>query len=700
MKKNLSVLLIVLMMFSQLSFSNSTIFAENNTNHKEEINIILEKGASLQESIINVSSESIYDSLKISLPNDTRLNVEKTKALTEADMALSYHSDSHTVLLKPETQQPLSIKLVLNDVLEENRIMVEGYTNNELVASEDFTFSVEKEASENSANDSNDSTSKDTSTNNSLEKNGQNTSSNTKNESTDDASSNEPNTKETDNTKLTESNVLNDNIFTPFSGNLNVDIDLSPRNATILSGDTAVYDLNLKFTGSRTEYTDAEIVIDLPITAFTNFNQNVSDLTIDGVVPTYDTSTQQLVYSFDSIDTGRSYERLVKINTENGVSPNGYELTAQATFKANEQLPVSDDAMVSIEASSSASVSKQFLSVEGEGNNIPTPGSKTLWEIKLDIPKKEKGQMFLKEGSQLIIKDLLPHGLSYDSMESGPSPTQNGDELIWQIDAPTIDDQSTTDTSLFSQTLQVWLTVDQGTAGTTQNNQVEAETTYIDDSNSTVSGQHQVEIVDSETANGDIEGTWYVPVHLGPSNGKGGIAPNSNKNPNPIVYDDALLGFSHGIAPPLSESESGDFQGYTTIYRIDPHLTLDKLSTPGGFVYRPNSNYPAGVPLDEEPRFNIVAFVNGEEQLLVENADQGKTYTRIDLGLAESDRVDYIKYDFTYAPSGMLNAGRPNYYFSVEEGYTGEVVNTFNVYGLMQMEILLTIDIIKMIGIQ
>src|SRR5699024_5535640 len=159
-----------------------------------------------------------------------------------------------------------------------------------------------------------------------------------------------------------------------------------------------------------------------------------------------------------------------------------------------------------------------------------------------------------------------------------------------------------------------------------------------------------------------------------------GIASNDLKNPNPEVYDDAYLGFSHGIAP-LSESQYGDYQNYTTILRIDPNLILDKITTPGGFVYRPSGKFPAGIPLAEQPRYNIVASVNGVERILVRDAENDRAYTRSDLGLSETDRVDYIKYDFTYAPSGMLNVGRPNYYFNVKKGYTGEVVNTFNVYG-------------------
>ncbi|SFM46563.1 anchor [Gracilibacillus orientalis] len=677
MKKTLSMFLIVLMMFSQLS-STSVLFAESDTQNQESFEISVGEGASIKESIINViSQESIYDNLEITLPKDTSFNKEKTEEITESDVDISYNSDSHTVLMDNKTNaEKLTNKLVLNDVQEsQNNIVVKGFKNDEMMASQAYTFSINQNDESNQQEEqSNETDSTDTTINTQSEEDSEN---NVNNES----NSKDSNTQDTNDKKVSESEKLSENIVTPFSGNLNVDIDITPKNPTILSGDDASYTLTLKFTGSRTEYTDAEVMVDLPITEFSDFTQDVSELAIDGVVPTYDTSNQQLIYSFDSIDTGRSYERLLKIDTENGFSPNGHELAAQATFQSNEQLPVSDDAIVTIESSSSASVSKQYLSVQGNDNNIPTPGSKTLWEIKLEIPKKDIGQMFLKEGSQITITDLLPDGLSYDSMDSGPNPVQNEDELTWQFDAPTIEEQSSADTSLYTQTLQVWLTVDQGTADTTQNNQVDVDTTYIDDSTSTTSGQHEVDIVASEDANGEIEGTWYVPVNVGPSDGKGNIAPNDDKNPNPVVYDDALLGFSHGIAP-LPESAQGDFQGYTTIYRVDSHLTLEKLSTPGGFVYRPSADFPAGIPLDQQPQFDILASVNGEEEMLMEDAEQNQTYTRNDLGLEESDRVNYIKYDFTYAPSGMLNNGRPNYYFGVEEGYTGEVVNSFNVYGV------------------
>src|SRR5690625_4217777 len=73
----------------------------------------------------------------------------------------------------------------------------------------------------------------------------------------------------------------------PFAGNLNVDIDISPQKESVLSGNDAAYNLVLKLTGARTEYSNAKITVDLPIGDFTEFIQDVNELVIDGVVPTY-----------------------------------------------------------------------------------------------------------------------------------------------------------------------------------------------------------------------------------------------------------------------------------------------------------------------------------------------------------------------------------------------------------------------------
>ncbi|UOQ87028.1 SpaA isopeptide-forming pilin-related protein [Gracilibacillus salinarum] len=668
MKKYLSILLIAFIMFSQLSYSSSIILAESNNNHTEEFTITLESGASLKESIIDIGSETIYDNLKITLPNDADWDEEKTKELTKADFSLTYQPDTHTLVVDnvPDSP-PLSIKIVLNNLSEQNEIKVEGYTNNELVAKESLTFSLDKNAADDK-NVSNDSSTIESTNNDSSE--------NINNKYDDTVA----NPKETTKEEATQ-DVLSNNFITPLSGNLNVDIDVSPLNTNIYAGNDAAYKFVFKTTGSIAKYTNAVIRVDLPELDTVSFNQALSELKIAGVEPHFDEEMNQLIYEFDSISTGQTYENIIKVQTANGITPNATKLNMTASFEADQQAIVDDSAQVIVDSSTTISVSKNFTKAIGNDRNLPIPNSDTVWKISVDIPKKSIGQSYIEEGSKITVVDTIPNGLNYDSTSKGPEPDQSGNQLTWTFDAPSIEEQENSEDTLFTKDLEVVLTAEDNTVDQTLTNNVDVTTSFIGGNENSVSASDSVTIVDSEKATGDIEGNVYVPGHHGPLNGKGDIGPFDNKNPNPVVYDDALLGFSHGIAP-LQESKEGDFRKYTTRYDIDPHLIFEEMKTPGGFVYRPGPDYPGGVPLTNDPVFNIEAIVDGSREVLVQEADIDTTYTRSELGISENARVSAIFLDFTYAPSGMLNNGRPNYYFGVEKGYTGDVTNIFNINGI------------------
>ncbi|ENH95978.1 cell wall surface anchor family protein, partial [Gracilibacillus halophilus YIM-C55.5] len=622
MKKNLLFILVAFVLFFQngqlYHIGNSLMAADNG------FSLSVDSSSTTEQATFYLTLEDpSIETLHMVLPKDADFDQEKTERKNSEKIELQYDQEDHSLLITNHSEENSKITLELTNLSEEVTLLV-GQDKNNLEAF-DFTIS---------------DTSQSTNT-----------------------SSSSP--------------------ITTFSGNLNADISLSPVSDEILSGHFANYNLELKLTGSTavTSYTNAEVTVDLPITSYTHFSQNVDNLSINGVTPTYDEQAHTLTYQFDSIQTGRTYETGIEVATVNGLSPDGEQLTANASFEADQQPSISDDATVAITTSSSIDVSKTFQEVTDNDLNLATPNSTTLWEMKLDIPKNKEGQMYLKEGSEIIITDTLPDGLSYVSTAQGPEPVQDGNTLTWTYDAPTIEEQKDADTELYSTTIQVLLEVDDGTQDTTQQNDVSANVTYIDDSTETVEAYDYIDIVDSDTANGEIDGNYYVPVHIGPADGQGNLGTFQNKNPNPVVYDDALLGFTHGISP-LKESQYGDFQQYTTSYDIDPNLIFNELQTPGGFVYRPNADHPAGVPLEKDPTFNLLADVNGEERLLVEDAATGTTYTRESLGLTEDDQVSTIYYDFTYAPNGMLNTGKPKYYFEVESGYTGEVRNEFNVYGV------------------
>ncbi|GAF21649.1 hypothetical protein JCM19047_1341 [Bacillus sp. JCM 19047] len=72
----------------------------------------------------------------------------------------------------------------------------------------------------------------------------------------------------------------------------------------------------------------------------------------------------------------------------------------------------------------------------------------------------------------------------------------------------------------------------------------------------------------------------FIPGHIGPIDERGNIGSNTNRDPNPLVYDDALLAFYHNISP-LHESNEGDFRAYTTVMNIDENLVFKEMRTGG-----------------------------------------------------------------------------------------------------------------------
>ncbi|MCC2249809.1 LPXTG cell wall anchor domain-containing protein [Virgibacillus sp. AGTR] len=681
MKKMFSIVVILSMIFTQ--FSQSIAMAAGSVGAGEDIAVSLEKEGTTENSIFKVVISEEIDELNVTYPK----NSNYSDYFVGNDQAtITNNKESHSLNIN-SLENTKEIRFALKDLTEgENLIKIEGFKEKKLIATKDFTFQLPS----NDKEQKNASPSDEEKVEPIEEEKTQNTESgNTEKEKAEKENTaeeqnlvqKEAKTDSSDKSK-SESKVNSEQpAISPFSGNLNVDIDISPRNANVLSGNDAAYKLVFKTTGSITEYTNATIFIDLPTLETITFNQELSELEIAGVQPIYDSENNRLVYEFDTLKTGQTYEKIIKLQTSNGFTPDGTELEISASFEADEQKKVDDNALVVVDASNPINITKRFTDVQGNERNLPTPNSQTVWEINVDIPKNSTGQLYIDENSQITVIDTLPDGLSYDSTINGPEPEQNGNQLIWTFDAPSFDDQETAKDSLFNANMEMVLSVGNNTVNQTLTNNVAINTLFIGDNESNVNTNDSITIVDSDTANGDIEGNWYVPVHVGPLDGEGNIAPNSNRDPNPIVYDDALLGFSHGIAP-LPESAQGDFEEYTTSYHIDSNLIFKEIETPRGFIYRPNADYPNGVPLKNDPIFNIEAVVNGERELLVENADLDTVYNRADLGISENDEVSDIILDFTYAPSGMLNVGRPNYFFEVKPGYTGSVTNEWDVYGV------------------
>jgi hypothetical protein len=296
LNKTFSALMVLLLLFTQFS-QIAVAFAQGSSDSNEEIEIIMEEGGTVEEATFRVSINEQVDEVNIEYPEGAHLHneMESMPSNTYTD-----HKETNTLNIK-NLEDIQEFKFSLKDLHEgENVLKSEVFQKENSLTVKDFTFEIPA----------------------------------TKEQSQADTEKEEIDEVEDDNL-TSEAEATNANLIAPLSGNLNVDIDISPQNSNVSSGNDAAYQLVFKTTGSVAEYTNAVINIELPDSEFAEFNQNLSELQIAGVEPSYDSENNLLSYAFDTLKTGQTYENIIKLETENGVTPNGTELAVSASFEAD-----------------------------------------------------------------------------------------------------------------------------------------------------------------------------------------------------------------------------------------------------------------------------------------------------------------------------------------------------------------------------
>lgn len=469
--------------------------------------------------------------------------------------------------------------------------------------------------------------------------------------------------------------------FSVRSGNKNIDLDISPVSETVSAGQDATFALNFKVTGNQTNYTNAKITVDIPKEY--DLNQELSELVIAGVAPTRDAATGQLIYNFTSIPAGQAYTTNIKLKTVNGTTPDGTAITLTSNFSANEFSGSAEStATVTIEASSSLSVSKSYestLDKTGKSKTTPpTAGDTGTWKILVNAGQKDTGASYFKEGSKITVKDIIPQGLSYVSDDANGTYDKATNTVTWTYDAPTYEQQKNAVDSLFSKEIKVNLKFNDDIENfATFKNNVEVQALNV---NGVVLDVKSSGSITTGNSNPNVvpPGNYFIPNHGGPVDGKGtsGSAFNSN-NPDPVVYDSALLTFSVSAMPGSTNSPTKDFKKYNVSYDVDPNLNLTRLAFSGWARYQPDTSYPDNVP-SADPRADIYVTVNGvEKKVISDSVYLKKSYTLKDLGIDPNAHVSNFRIVHTYAPAGMLT---PFLYpqFTVKKGFTGTVTNKVN----------------------
>ncbi len=468
------------------------------------------------------------------------------------------------------------------------------------------------------------------------------------------------------------------------SGDTNVDIDIAPQTESISSGQNAAFVLNFKVTGSQTTYQNAKIVVELPENA--SFNQNLSELAIAGVLPTYDSDTNQLTYVLNELEAGKAYKTILKVVTKNGVTKNATEVNAAATFTAdNFAGNATDDAQVIVNAASSLSTSKEYtktLTSDGsDKSGPPTSGDTGIWTIQVNADKTATGLLYFKEGSKIKVVDSLPADMKYVSDNAGGSYDVTSHTVSWEFDAPTLAAQENATTTLFTKTIEVTVqfptTID-GVKGFLNT----SETTAVDYGDNEITSKKEA-LIYAGPSGGEIispEGIYFVSTHYGPKDGSGSIQ-YGDYNPNPSVYGDGKLKFEVLSTPFTTNSPSKDYKKYEVIYSIDDHLNLTDLHLGYG-VFQPDVRYTVGKPLsqEEQPQLEIYGTIDGSERLLTTttpDAENGVSFSEKDLGIAEGTHVSQLRMIYTYRKAGSMHSFDMN--FDIQKGYTGVVKNQVNI---------------------
>lgn len=487
----------------------------------------------------------------------------------------------------------------------------------------------------------------------------------------------------------------------PTAPNLQRDIRIEPISSTIEAGNDALFKIILKVTGSQVEYKNVKLHVTIPTYNKTTFNQPLSELRIAGVTPTHNKTQNRLEYNFATLKAGQTYETVMKVKTMNGEIPNNRSIGVEGNLMFSKpydnQNQKTSLSRVTIKSSAEVTTTKEITRITDVNNKlaIAAPNGQIQWRIKVEIPKKSTGQMFLKPGSDIVIKDTLPAGLTYQGnrlVTGTPKAAQSGQTLTWKFKAPSLAEQKNASGNLYSTTLVFWTKINNNNTliGKTLTNNVKTGNTFIDDKyvEPTSSAKATVKIFDSKGNTGDLKGTYPTPTHFGPKDGFGTRATSGETlNPNPTVHSSQYLSFGHQIAPgPYNQRHN--LEELTVIYNIDKNLFLESLYLP------PQENWKMGrtkeealknIPLPVPVRYDVeLTYIrNGQRQTkTLATPKQGKTYSLTDLGLQKGDRVEKVRYLFKQTiPKGLMTNNVFTYNFSIKPGYEGTVKNSFNMVG-------------------
>ena len=485
----------------------------------------------------------------------------------------------------------------------------------------------------------------------------------------------------------------------------NIHLNLYAITEAVSSGDKANFVLEVKTTGSKADLKDVEITLDLP--ASFNLYNNLEELNFFGVTP--ELQDQQLKYYFEDLKTGMNERKVLQFQTRNGYELNQDEVILSAEIKVAEETYAETSAKTIINSAGSIDVAKNLKSIDGKTIHQAPAANDTLnWELRISSNKRSNGQMFLKEGSQIKVVDTLPTELEYVSDSHNGIYDQASNTVTWFLDAPSYQEQEAEDKHLFVETIEIKTktkAVSEETYMITIENTLSAEGTLINDQVVNNATSASVIMSDGKGKVPEVHGSYYYGGHRGPLNGDGVIAPTTDKNPVPRVYDTARLGFLYQYFIQRGPGSVVFRNGNPFIIDANRSQTNQILENGYDFI---QANYTPGkgLLLDEilltKPRLfytkhepNLEMPEHPNAKLIITTNDGRKETIEVDYDTFQGRRESFFMSDVFGEPvsvkelqfriepkenqqfvDGRIGVTRMmELFFNIEEGFTGLIDN-------------------------
>lgn len=470
----------------------------------------------------------------------------------------------------------------------------------------------------------------------------------------------------------------------------NLELNLTPQSTQMLAGENNSVMLELKSTGAKTEFTDVSLEFEFTPGSNIILDEANIEAIIEDKFDSYTIEDNVLKLSADVFKSGLYYELPIIFKVVNGLTPNESMLNFTASFFSNELDKSIDGEGILVNANKPLKINKEYVGMNTEGiiSQGLYYGADSYWRTRATIDTKAIGQLFIKEGSEIVIVETYDENLVYNGMHQGNDPVHDEAErtLTWIFDAPTYDEQKNKiDALFFEELIVIYNTVEEPEDAVILDAVgVETSLTFVDisDDAATAVDATTTKLFPGAKEIPSIDGTWFVPGHWGPTDGEGshGYAGYDDLNQKVSVYPWAELSFAHQFTSLFI----GRHDGYDVLlydYYIDKNLDFKTLRVPGEWRYRPDHlvtpTPPGSLPLTEYPEYNIY-FLTEEIYLDIDGGNalpndkivtmlefgvdfnHGDTITReqvlskAGLDINDDIYIAQVRYDFYKTVPGMI----------------------------------------------